>query len=153
MTDETITGRFWAKVDKTDTCWLWSASKTHNGYGRFHFDGRMVLAHRFAHELLRGPIPAGLQVDHRCRVRNCVNPDHLEAVTGWENLLRGNTPAARNAAKTHCSQGHEFAPENTYLAPPNKNNPNGFRTCRQCKRAIRRAYEDRIRASRSADAR
>ena len=73
--------RFWAKVDKTDDCWLWTANRTNAGYGHFWLDRRMVLAHRFAYELLIGPIPDGLTLDHLCRVRACVNPAHLEAVT------------------------------------------------------------------------
>ena len=91
-----ISARFWAKVDKTETCWLWTGGQS-AGYGRFGFKGRPNLgAHRFAYELLVGPIPPGLDLDHLCRVRNCVNPDHLEPVTRRENLLlRGGGPSER----------------------------------------------------------
>lgn len=104
--------RFWQKVDKTETCWLWTAAIA-TGYGRFYLDGHLVPAHRFAYELLVGPIPAGLDLDHLCRVRNCVNPAHLEPVTRQENLAR--TPTA-NIAKTHCPQGHPYDESNTYVA-------------------------------------
>ncbi len=84
--------RFWAKVDRSGPggCWLWTAS-TREGYGYFGLGRRdegMVDAHRFAYELLVGPIPAGLEIDHLCRVRRCVNPPHLEAVTSAENKRR-----------------------------------------------------------------
>lgn len=85
--------RFWMKVDRTDTCWLWTASKTRNGYGMFgvSIDGKVTTspAHRWAYEMLVGPIPTGLQIDHLCRVRHCVNPAHLEPVTGTQNIRRG----------------------------------------------------------------
>lgn len=138
--------RFWSKVSKTDGCWLWEASRTRAGYGRFATNGRTVSAHRFAYELQRGQIPDGLQLSHLCGIRHCVNPDHLEPVTTREVLVRGNTPAARNAAKTHCPKGHAYTAENTYIAPPNASNPNGFRGCRTCKRESRRAHEARGRA-------
>ncbi len=109
------TDRFWAKVNKTRTCWLWTGATTgpkHN-YGHCWFDRRYQGAHRVSYQLLVGPIPSGLDIDHLCRVRLCVNPAHLEAVTRRENLLRGNTIIARCAAVTHCPRGHEYTPENT----------------------------------------
>jgi hypothetical protein len=83
----------------------------------------MVLAHRMAYELARDPIPAGLVIDHLCRNKRCVNPSHLEAVEQRVNLLRGET----NSAKTHCINGHEFTPDNTYMWQ-------GKRSCRACRR-------------------
>lgn len=78
--------RFWPKVNKTETCWLWTGYVDNDkGYGRFAYPGG-TLAHRFAYELLVGPIPDGLQVDHKCRVKSCVNPDHLQAVTQELNM-------------------------------------------------------------------
>jgi hypothetical protein len=87
------------------------------GYGHRYMKwlGKVLLAHRVSYELVKGPIPEGLHLDHLCRTPLCVNPDHLEPVTHRENLLRGNTFAARNAAKTHCVQGHELTPDNLYL--------------------------------------
>ena len=107
-------------------CWLWTASDNGRGYGTFRVGEKMVRAHRYAYERWVGPIPKGLQLDHLCRVRCCVNPDHLEAVTCQENLLRGETVPAANAAKTHCPQGHEYNEENTYVYL------NGRRHCRTC---------------------
>ena len=123
--------RFWTKVHKTDTCWLWTGGISH-GYGSFDLPGvgrwRAVRAHRFAYEALVGPIPEGMVIDHLCRVKACVNPDHLEPVTQRTNLLRGQSFAAVNAAKTHCVHGHEFTPANTIVSP-------GRRRCRSCTQA------------------
>lgn len=77
--------RFWARVDKTDNCWLWIGSKVHNGYGRIWSNGKTLLAHRFSYELHKGPIPKGLCVLHHCDVRNCVRPDHLFTGTRRDN--------------------------------------------------------------------
>lgn len=85
--------RFWAKVDRRDggDCWPWLGTTTSTGYGLFGVprEDRTVGAHRYAYELVVGPIPTGLELDHLCRVRNCVNPAHLEPVTHAENLRRG----------------------------------------------------------------
>lgn len=84
--------RFLSKVDKTDSCWLWNGRTTPSGYGNFRVGGRQVPAHRWAYENFVGPIPSGLQIDHLCRVRNCVNPAHMEPVTSAENTRRGMAP-------------------------------------------------------------
>ena len=84
------------------------------------------MAHRVAYELTNGPIPDGLELDHLCRVRHCVNPSHIEAVTHRENTLRGTGPIPHRARQSHCKHGHEFTPENTYRLP------NGCRHCRTC---------------------
>lgn len=140
--------RFWSKVDKDGAsgCWLWTATKVSDGYGQFLLtvDGvqRGRPAHRHAYELLVGPIPDGHQLDHLCRVRACVNPDHLEPVTQRENVLRGEGLAAINARKTHCKNGHEFTDENTrrYVGP----NGAPRRACRACHRERgRRRYAAR----------
>jgi hypothetical protein len=129
---------FWPKVDKDgpNGCWLWRASTTRKGYGLFWIGHTHVPAHRYAYELLVGPIPEGLQLDHLCRVRNCVNPEHLEPVTGLTNARRGiagAVSAARQRAKTHCPYGHEYSPENTRI------DKSGWRQCRACKRQFRGA--------------
>jgi hypothetical protein len=113
--------RFWEKVEKTPTCWIWTASRDPAGYGRF--EG--AYPHRFAYQLLVGPIPAGLDLDHACRVRHCVNPSHLEPVTHRVNVLRGISPMAINARKVICKRGHPFDETNTRR--------NGTRrACRKC---------------------
>ena len=81
--------RFWAKVNKTDTCWLWTASKNWGGYGSFRVNKKKVTAHRYSYEIYKGKIPNGLQLDHLCRNRACVNPEHHEPVTNRENVVRG----------------------------------------------------------------
>lgn len=127
--------RFWAKVKRSDSgCWNWTASTWANGYGQFKSDGRMVAAHRFAYERVRGNVPDGLQLDHLCRNRLCVNPDHLEAVSQRENILRGMSPSARQARQTHCRKGHEFTAENTYSGT------DGRRRCRACHYAYNREW-------------
>jgi hypothetical protein len=122
----TSADRFWRFVDRSaDTmCWHWKGNVRRSGYGRFD----NAPAHRFAYELLIGPIPLGLQLDHLCRNTGCVNPQHLEPVTGTENLRR------QGAAKSACPQGHPYTPENTYLRKVV-----GHRQCRTCLRARARA--------------
>lgn len=119
--------RFWANVDKTEDCWLWRGYLV-SGYGQFNADNKAFMAHRYAYEMLVGPIPPGLQLDHLCRVRNCVNPAHLEPVTVRENVLRGVGITAQFARATHCINGHEFTPENT-------GSQGKGRYCRTCHRA------------------
>src|SRR5690606_14050374 len=121
--------RFWKKVEPTGFCWKWTGGLNPGGYGRFSVGGRCVAAHRFAYEALVGPIPEGLVLDHLCRNRACVNPDHTEPVTDRVNTLRGFGPSALNARATRCSEGHEFTDENTYL------NQSGSRVCLTCMRA------------------
>lgn len=82
---KTTSERFWAKVDKTETCWLWTAAITPRGYGQFVVDGKKVAAHRFIYEQLIAPIPDGMQLDHLCRIRRCVRPDHCRIATNKEN--------------------------------------------------------------------
>jgi hypothetical protein len=109
-------------------CWIWAKYIARTGYGQTFAGGRVVYAHRHFYEQYVEPIPEGLQIDHLCRVRSCVNPEHLEAVTQRENILRGNSLGALRARQTHCKHGHEFTPENTRIAS------NGTRRCRACGR-------------------
>lgn len=95
--------RFWSKVDASAPCWVWTAASAGKGYGKFTLSAngktRYPLAHRYSWELLVGPIPEGMTLDHLCKNRKCVNPDHLEVVTQAVNCLRGESPPARNARK------------------------------------------------------
>lgn len=124
--------RFWEKVDVGHPlgCWLWTGASGQWGYGRFNKGSRTYTAsHRYAYEVLIGPIPDGLTLDHLCRNPPCVNPDHLEPVTQRENSLRSESRHAKNARKTRCKRGHPFTSENTYVPPGGRG-----RNCRECKR-------------------
>lgn len=129
-----------------DGCWYWTAARYASGYGRFRLgsmhDGtrRVATAHRLAYETMVGAVPAGLELDHLCRNRACVNPAHLEPVTRRENLLRGATIPAGNAAKTHCPKGHAYDARNT------RTTKDGSRVCRRC--VVRHVTERRERRGR-----
>ena len=126
--------RFWSMVQKSDGCWLWTGGTVTGGYGHF-FTGRCwIRSHRFAYQLLVGPIPKGLQLDHLCKNVICVNPAHLEPVTPRENILRSSNWAAINARKQECVHGHPFDEKNTGIRP------NGARRCRACYRRYRKNY-------------
>jgi len=142
--------RFLAKVNKggpvpehrpdLGPCWLWTGAKNKAGRGGFcvttgQTHGRFVYAYVWSYEHFRGPIPPGLQPDHLCRNTACVHPWHLEVVTPRENTLRGIGPAAVNARKTHCPQGHPYTGRNLLRS-------NGKRVCRTCNREKQRRYRE-----------
>ncbi len=129
---KTSLARFMEKVDKQPAfgCWLWTAAVSKGGYGRFGVDGGVGYAHRWVYEHFIGLVPEGLDIDHLCRVRNCVNPDHLEPVTRGENIRRGRS---HTREKTHCPKGHPYSGENLVV----HNLKNGKR-CRKCRICLRK---------------
>lgn len=139
--------RFWAKVDPhmrrgLASCWEWMGIRDQDGYGIFTIRYKAFKAHRYAFEQIVGDIPSGLQIDHLCRNRGCVNPYHMELVDTRTNVLRGFGISAQNARKTHCKRGHELAGANLVWSQ-------GTRQCRECGRTRARDYQRR-RASQEA---
>ena len=133
--------QFWMSVHKTSTCWLWTGRTNHDGYGSCGVRegagiGRTQRVHRIAWELVIGPIPVEKVLDHLCRVRHCVNPEHLRVVDSKTNTLAGIGPTAINARKLVCGEGHPLTGDNLYICP------RGRRNCRECKKA--RTRESRM---------
>ena len=116
-------------------CSIFLGTENGHGYGRFRINNVRFYAHRIAYEFSKGSIPEGLHIDHLCRVRCCVNPDHLEAVSNRTNALRGIGPTAVNASKTNCKNGHVLNGENLYINPAS-----GYRNCRICREMYRAKY-------------
>jgi len=148
VSDETLR-RFWNQVEVGHPlgCWLWTGTVDRDGYGEFYAEGRSMSSHRLSFARMCGPIPDGYHVDHLCRVRNCVNPDHLEAVTPEENVQRMPVLFGRQPVKwvdgemtprprDECHIGHAMTPENTYTRPT------GRVECRACRNERRRARRD-----------
>src|SRR3954470_1919484 len=131
--------RFLSKIDVSDSgCWEWTGH-LRGGYGIFSYRGKSLSAHRVMYELTRDvTIPKDDEADHLCKNRRCVNPDHIEIVSGKANTLRGMGPTAVNARRTHCVNGHEFTPENTYIRPDD-----GARDCKTCAREAKRRLRAR----------
>lgn len=131
--------RFLEKCDRPEgvgACWVWLCQKNGDGYGVFKVAGTYMRAYRYAYERMRGPVPDGLELDHKCRRRDCVNPFHLEAVTHAENIRRGNA-GAHNRIKTHCRNGHAFSGDNLRL------DRNGRRVCKACMRVHQQNWKRR----------
>lgn len=139
--DKDALTRFFERVAVGD-CWEWSAARS-NGYGYFYPPGasRSVGAHRWLYQQLVGGIPAGMELDHLCRNRRCVNPDHLEVVTKLENMRRGYGVGTLNARKTFCPAGHVYDTGNTMVTNT------GGRACRTCRNAWRRGHRARRRVA------
>jgi len=135
--------RFWEKVAQDDECWRWTGAIGSHGYGNFWDSERYVRAHRWAYTSLRGEIPDELMIDHLCRNRWCVNPWHLEPVTCSVNLERIPRDV-RDAAfrPERCKSGHLLDEANTYVQKKT-----GYRYCRTCQAARRRAFQARREAA------
>lgn len=118
-------------VDNDNDCWLWDARRK-DGYTQVSYKGDKWLVHRLTYTLMVGEIPEGLQIDHLCRTRHCVNPAHLEAVTPLENTSR----SLGNNSKTCCPKGHEYTAENTINYDSRRH-----RECKTCKYARNAAYD------------
>lgn len=130
--------RYDRKIEKTDTCWVWTGSRDKRGYGRVNVgNGVIRLAHRIIYELYKGKIPKGLVLDHLCMNQPCVNPEHLEPVTQLENIKR-----AYAIKPTVCPQGHDYDEINTYI------NPLGRKVCRKCTNQAGKDYRARKEAKR-----
>jgi hypothetical protein len=127
--------RLWPKV-RADVsgCWVWLAATTSGGYGQVQVNGGRRVAHRVVYELMVGAVPVGLELDHLCRNRPCVNPTHLEPVTHSENCRRSPLMGRVNRSKTRCPAGHPYAEQNTYVRR------NGHRMCRTCTISRKRRY-------------
>jgi hypothetical protein len=139
LRDRGFQERFWAKVWKPDDfpCWLWIGTRSIGGrYGAIKVGGRMRPAHRISWEMVNGPIPAGLELDHLCRITACVRPDHLEPVTHAENMRRGDGWAGVNARKIECERHHISLVQ---IA--------SGRICRECRREANTRYRRRLGAS------
>lgn len=130
MNGSALPQRFWAKVRITDDCWLWIAAVQSKGYGSFAIDGVTYSAHRLAYEDRFGAIPEGLQIDHLCRVRQCVNPEHMEPVTSIENTRRGFFD------RGECKYGHDLTKTPPYVTTTA--NGRKRRECRECRTNSRR---------------
>ncbi|MFH0980290.1 MAG: HNH endonuclease signature motif containing protein [Planctomycetota bacterium] len=126
--------RIAAKIDAEGDCWRWTGA-SREGYGVVKVDGETRQAHRVVWQLLVGPIREGLQMDHLCRNRRCVNPDHLEVVTQRQNLLRGAGAPGKNSRKTCCPHGHVYDVDNTYTTGRRRY----CRACRRERQCLRRA--------------
>ena len=122
-------------------CWIWTGALAHHGYGQVMYESKQQKAHRVLYQILVGPIPDGLTLDHLCRQRACVNPAHLEPVTMRENLLRGIGLTAVHAQKTHCINGHPLTGDN--LQSRAQSAESRWRVCRACQKLYRDRHNAR----------
>lgn len=143
---ETVSARLaqHVTIDPVTGCWLWTGLLDSDGYGQLRISGRLVMAHRLSYTDAKGQIPGGMELDHLCRVRNCVNPSHLEPVTHRENVMRGEGICARAANVTHCPKGHPYEGDNLVIFA------DGKRRCRTCRSETGKATYRRSMAKRAS---
>jgi hypothetical protein len=127
--------RIMARVDFSTDCWLWTGTTNGTGYAKVYANGRLRVVHELIWELANGPKPAGMDLDHLCEVKHCINPDHLEPVTRQENLRRASKG---NFRKTHCPKGHEYTTDNIL---PNKRGKRNCKTCHRLREQQRRSTQ------------
>lgn len=127
MSDNVNLTEFENRILKTDNCWIWLGNIAPIGYGRYFKNGKSFYVHRISYELFKKPIKKGYHIDHLCKNRKCVNPDHLEEVTLSENVKRG-TAYDKKRNQTYCLRGHLFSKENTKI------NSQKARICKKCQR-------------------
>lgn len=145
-----IAGRFLERIspEPNSGCWLWDGAQGPRGYGVLYVNGRNRGAHVVAYELFVGPVPAGKELDHKCRNPSCANPAHLEPVTHQENVRRGRAGMATaliQRAKTHCPSGHPYTADNIYFRQ------NGHRDCKTCTQDRCRGAARRYRKNRTPE--
>ena len=119
-------------------CWIWGGATTHDGYAVYKINNKTYYAHRSVYEKEKGPIPDGLTLDHICRVRCCVNPNHLEPMTLRDNIAKGNYGWRKD--QTHCKHGHELSGYNVMINKSSGRNRTGGRQCRECGKIAARNY-------------
>lgn len=133
--------KLWDKINKSSTCWFWFGAIDKDGYGIWTSKKKTYRVHRFMYELYNGKILSGMVIDHLCRIRNCVNPEHLRAITNKENILCGVGITAQNSRKIVCNKGHDLSGKNLYVY---KNKKGGVdRHCLKCDKERARILRDR----------
>jgi hypothetical protein len=143
--------RFWEKVNKTETCWIWTANKSKLGYGKFSVQGKSVPAHRYAYSLVHGSIPHGLFVCHKCDVPSCINPEHLWLGSPSDNtadMVAKNRHGTHMKPGTHCRNGHEYDVVGVLVQNKTVKGTKGlpvtreYRSCRKCRKDAEKRRRD-----------
>ncbi len=131
-------------IAKNKGCWDWLGEINKKGYGRLEYNGKRIKAHRYFYEYFVKPIPNGLEIDHLCRNKRCVNPKHLEAVTHRENIIRAWRERIKDIP--NCLYGHPYSGNNLYMIIEKKNGKT-WRACKTCKLEANRRWRKRIATS------